>query len=260
VVTQILNPEGIGRVVLGTLEYAKGFYALMRYTLANVGVLRRAPVRRVFLKQLYFTGIQALGAITFIAVLSGVVVTTEIASLIGSDAALIAKILVWTLVRELGPLLAAIVVIARSSSATSSELATMKIHGEMNSLRIMGIDPLEYLVAPRIAAMTLAVVTVTFYFQITAITVGLAFASMLRDLSFLNTLSSVISLLSITEVSVSLIKALVFGIVISVTTCYYGLRAPLSVTAVPQAATGAVMRNLITIFLLDGIITYAVFL
>jgi ABC-type transporter Mla maintaining outer membrane lipid asymmetry permease subunit MlaE len=63
-----------------------------------------------------------------------------------------------------------------------------------------------------------------------------------------------------TEVTVSLFKALVFGLVISITSCYYGLRASGSITAVPRAATGAVMRNLITVFLLNGIISYVFFI
>jgi phospholipid/cholesterol/gamma-HCH transport system permease protein len=260
VITQLLNPEGIGRIVLSAVRYVHGFYALSSHALKRIGMLRIVPVRRVFLKQIYFTGIQSLGAITLIAILSGFVVTTQIASLIGSDTALIAKILLWTLVRELGPLLAAIVVIARTSSATSSELANMKIHDELNSLRIMGIDPLNYLIVPRITGISLAVVAVTFYFQITAIMAGLIFASVMREFALLNTLSHVVSLLSLTEVSVSVVKSLTFGLVISVTSCLYGLRAPLSVTAVPRAATRAVMGSLTTVFILNGLISYLVFL
>jgi phospholipid/cholesterol/gamma-HCH transport system permease protein len=69
----------------------------------------------------------------------------------------------------------------------------------------------------------------------------------------------VLSTLSMTEVLVSLLKSLVFGLVISVTSCYYGMRAIATVTAIPRAATGAVMRNLLTVFLLDGVITYVFF-
>jgi phospholipid/cholesterol/gamma-HCH transport system permease protein len=258
-VSKIISPESIGRSVLTALFYWRGFYELLRHTVRHIRALNLPPARLVFYKQIYFTGVEALGAVSFIAVLSGVVITTEITSLVGSNPGLTAKIMLWTLVRELGPLLTAIIVIARSSSATASELATMKIRGELDSLRMMGIDPLDYLVLPRIAGITLAVVAVTFYFQITAIVTGLAFASFVRDISFLKSIASVVSLLSLTEVSVSLLKACVFGLVISVTSCYYGVRAQLSVTDVPRAATRAVMRNLITLFLLDGIITYAFF-
>ncbi|MEK7697694.1 MAG: ABC transporter permease, partial [Pseudomonadota bacterium] len=81
-----------------------------------------------------------------------------------------------------------------------------------------------------------------------------------HGIPFAGTLASVVSLLSLGEVLASFFKTLSFGLVISITSCYYGLRAPLSATAIPQAATAAVMRNLLTVFFLDGLITYAVFL
>ena len=167
--------------------------------------------------------------------------------------------MLWTVVRELGPLLSAIVIIARSSSATASELASMKIRGELDSLRLMGISPGKYLVVPRIAGITFSVVAVTFYFQITAIVMGYAFASLTGAMPFVKSISGVLSTLTMTEALVSLLKALVFGLVIAISSCYYGLKVTGSVTAVPRAATGAVMRNLLTIFLLDGVITYAFF-
>ena len=124
----------------------------------------------------------------------------------------------------------------------------------------MGIEPLNYLIVPRIAGITLSVMAVTFYFQMTAIVVGIGFTTLTRNIPFVDTLASVVSLLSLVEVTASLFKTLTFGLVISITTCYYGLRAPLLATAIPQAATAAVMHNLLTVLFLDGIITYAVFL
>src|SRR5258707_15378962 len=99
----------------------------------------------------------------------------------------------------------------------------MRIRGELDSLRRMGIEPLDYLIVPRIAGITLAVVAVTFYFQVIAVVGGLGFAAFVRDFSFIKGLESVMALLDLREVSVSLFKALVFGLVISVTSCLYGL-------------------------------------
>lgn len=255
----IINPGRVGRAVLGVTDYWKGFSELLLYTLRRFGVLATPPVWLVLQKQIYFTGIEALGAVTAIATLSGIVITTQVTSLAGQNIALTAKIMLWTVVRELGPLLSAIVIIARSSSATASELASMKIRGEINHLRLMGISPGDYLMVPRMAGITLSVVAVTFYFQMTAIMTGYAFASMLGYMPFIKSISGVISTLSMREVLVSLLKAFVFGLVISITSCYYGMRATGTVTAIPRAATGAVMRNLLTIFLLDGVITYVFF-
>jgi phospholipid/cholesterol/gamma-HCH transport system permease protein len=259
VIAPPVYPERLGRRLTTALSYWQGLYELTRYTLGHLRVLAIPPVRLVFLKQIYFTGLEALGALSIIAMLAGIVITTQITSIVGQNAALLAKILLWTLVRELGPLLTALVIIARSSSATASELASMNIRGEITSLRIMGIPPLDYLIVPRVAGMTLSVVAVTFYFQVIAIIVGLAFAALTQNIAFMENLAGVISLLTLTEVLASFLKALAFGLLISLTSCYYGLSARTSVTAIPRAATHAVMRNLILLFVLDGIITYVLF-
>jgi phospholipid/cholesterol/gamma-HCH transport system permease protein len=260
-VSAVTDPiDIVGRSFLRTVAYARGVDALVRYAIWHARALSIPPVRRVFQKQIYFTGIEALGAVGVIAMLAGIVITTQITSLVGQNARLMANILLWTIVRELGPLLTAIIIVARSSSATASELATMSIRGELDSLRVLGIEPNEYLVVPRILGITASVAVVTFYFQAIAIVVGLAYASLVQPISFSENLSGVMSALTIQEVLVSLLKGVVFGLLISATSCFYGVSASGSVTAVPRAATKAVMRNLIMVFVLDGVITYAFFI
>lgn len=251
--------EKIGRVVLEALRDGVGFFALLRQAAGRWRALGRWPVRQVFYKQIYFTGIEALGAISVIATLAGIAITTQIVSLAGADKALTSRIMLWTIVRELGPLFAAIVVTARSSSATASELAGMSIRGELDSLRRLGIAPLDYLVVPRVAGITVAIMAVTVYFQFIAIITGFAFTALVYQSSFFTPLADVVSILSLHEVSISLLKGLVFGLVISGISCLYGLRVQHSITAVPRAATGAVMRNLIAVFFLDGVISYVAF-
>jgi phospholipid/cholesterol/gamma-HCH transport system permease protein len=251
--------ERIGRVVLEALRDGAGFLVLLRQAFGRISALGRWPVRQVLYKQIYFTGIEALGPLSIIAVLAGIAITTQIVSLAGADKTLVSRIMLWTIVRELGPLLAAIVVIARSSSATASELAGMSIRGELDSLRRLGIPPLDYLVVPRVAGITVAIMAVTIYFQFIAVIAGFAFTSLVYQSPFLTPLANVVSILSLYEVSVSLFKGLVFGMVISGISCLFGIRVARSITAVPRAATSAVMRNLMAIFFLDGLISYVAF-
>jgi phospholipid/cholesterol/gamma-HCH transport system permease protein len=257
----IINPESLGRPLVTAYIYWRGVWHLLRHVVRHVRVLTLPPVRGVLQRQIYFTGVQALGAVGLIALIAGVVITTQITSLVGTaNATVTARILLWSLVRELGPLLSAIVIVARSSAATASELALMRIHGEIDTLRRLGIDPLDYLVVPRVVGVTLAVVAVTFYFQVIAIVSGFAFVSLVRNFSFSYGLSSVVDLLGLNDVLVSLLKAVVFGLVISATSCLYGLRVEPSVTDIPRAVTRAVLQNVLTLFLLDAIITYIFFL
>jgi phospholipid/cholesterol/gamma-HCH transport system permease protein len=135
----------------------------------------------------------------------------------------------------------------------------MKMRGEMNSLRMMGIDPMDYLVVPRVLGVTLSVMAVTFYFQIIAVLGGFSFTALWHQTPLVQYMDGITALISLREVFASFAKSLVFGLMISGTSCLFGLRAQGGATAVPKAATGAVMRNMITLFLLDGLLTYVFF-
>jgi len=254
-----LDAERMGRPLAGVFRDSQGFARLLWYALSHWRVLRREPVWLVFLKQVYFTGIQALPAIAVMAALSGVVVTAQIVSLAGQSPGLLAKIMLWVVVRELGPLLTAIVIIARSSAATASELASMTVRGEIDALRSMGISPNDYLMVPRVAAVTVSVMVVTFYFQVIAVMAGVTFNAVAHGVPFWDTVRALLDQMSQYEILVSMIKGMVFGFMISVTSCYFGFNAQRSVTAVPRAATSAVVRNLLGVFVVDGVITYAAF-
>jgi phospholipid/cholesterol/gamma-HCH transport system permease protein len=255
----LINPEAVGRPVATAWFYVRGVVGLLGHCLASLNVLRLGAVRDILQRQIYFTGVQALGAISLVALIAGVVITTQVTSFVGSNPNVTARVLLWALVRELGPLLSAIVVIARSATATASELAIMRIRGELEQLRRMGIDPIDYLVVPRVVGVTVSLLATTVYFLIIAVVTGLGFAALVRDISFTQSLTSVFVLLDLREVAVSLLKACVFGLVISATSCYYGLQVRTSVTDVPRAVTRAVLQNVIMLFLLDAVITYFFF-
>jgi len=134
-------------------------------SVVQVAALLRWPVRQVMLKQLYFTGTESISTIAVVGFVVGLIVITQINNLVGRNELLTIQIMIWTIVRELGPLLTAIVIIGRSSSAFASELSSMQVNGEIKSLRSMNISPISYLVLPRVLAMTLASITLTFIFR-----------------------------------------------------------------------------------------------
>jgi phospholipid/cholesterol/gamma-HCH transport system permease protein len=255
----IINVQRIGRNIINLVRYLEGYYELFCYSIRNIPLLRIEPIRSVLYKQIYFTGIEALSKVAAIGILIGIVIITQIVNLVGSNAVLTGKILIWTVVRELGPLLAAIIIIARSGTAISSELGSMKINREADSLRIMGINPVDYLFVPRIVGITISVFILAFYFQLMAIAGGLAFTSIFLELSFLQHLKGIFSALKLFEVLVSLLKSLVFGLLISIVSCYQGFSVKSSITEIPQAATRAVMQSLFLVFIFDGIITLVFF-
>ncbi len=233
-----------------------GAVQLLWYVFTHLRVLNIAPVSAVFHRQIFFTGVEALGIVAVFGLLSGALVITQITSLVGGDSELTVKILIWTVVREIGPLFAAIIIIARSSSAIASELALMKTRHEMTNLLRMGISPHDYLLVPRIAGVTLAVLALTIYFQVVAIGGGLAISAMFQNVSYLDQVGRFLQTVKLSEFAVVAFKGSLFGLAISTISCYNGMQAQPSVTEVPKVAIRAVLQSLLFVFTLDALIAY----
>ena len=246
---------------LHTIEYLHELFSLLFTAFRNIPSLKISPVRTVFFRQIYFAGIETFGKMVVIGMLIGVVIITQITSLVGlGSAVLTGKILIWVVVRELGPLLAAIIIIARSVTAISSELGAMNIENEIENIEIMGIDPSRYLIMPRVFALTLSAVMLTFYFELAAIFGGIAVTSVFWAVPFEQYSKGMLSSLTITELSVSLIKSLLFGMAIAAVSCSQGLKVRKSITQIPQATTRATIQSLFLVFIFDGIITSIFFI
>ena len=219
----------------------------------------RWPVRNTLLKQLYFSGLQSVGAVSVMGFLAGLIMVMQVSNLVGRNELLTLHTLIWTMVRELGPLLTAIVIVGRSSSAIASELAAMQVNGEIRSLRRMGISPVAYLVVPRILAMMIASLVLTFCFQVIAIGTGMVVTAWNIDISLTGEVDHFFEMLSYLEIFSALLKSLCFGIIVSLVSCYYGLAVKHSMTEIPVSASHAVIRSLLAVFACDGLITALLF-
>ena len=217
-------------------------------------------MRLVFYRQIYFTGVQALFVVATIGLVLGLAIITQVSSLAGRTTDLTGRILVWVVVRELGPLFAAIIVIARSGTAVAAELGVDEGQRRGPVPARHGHPAARYLVMPRIAGLTTSLLALLFFFQGIAVLGGLALASVLFDLPFRAQLDNLAATLSFFDLSISLVKGLVFGLVIAAAACYHGLRVRTSITEVPQVATRAVIEALILVVVVNGLITVASFL
>jgi phospholipid/cholesterol/gamma-HCH transport system permease protein len=220
--------------------------------------LRRgtSPVLNVYLRQVYFTGLEASKIILITALIIGTVVITQIVSIAGAGGeTLTGKVIVWIVVRELGPLLTAIIVIARSGTAIAAELSQMKIGGEIDYLESLGIPAANYLIMPRIFGVTTAVVVLTVYFEFTAVMGGFLVASLGWHVPWQEYSQGVFSVLTLSVLAASLAKSTLFGLFIASICCLQGLSVGKSVTNIPQAATRAVMQSLFLLFAIDGVMS-----
>lgn len=244
------------QVYLGGLGvFVRDSFALFGQALYRLPALMKWPVRRAFLKQMYFTGIQSVGPVGSFGFLSGLIMVTQVSSLVGRNEMLTLQVLIWTVVRELGPLLTAVVIVGRSSSAIASELAAMQVNGEIISLQRMGVSPRAYLIMPRMLAMTVASLALTFYFQLVAIGTGMIVTAWHIDVSLAGEIGHFFEILSFQEIFAALLKSVLFGMLVSVVSCYHGLSVKRAMTEIPIAASHAVMQSLLAVFACDGLIT-----
>ncbi len=215
----------------------------------------RHPVRSVLFKQIYFTGIEALPVVIVSGLLIGVIVITQISQIAGTgNTSILARILIWFVMRELAPFLTAIIVILRSGTAIATEISTIRLTGEMEYLETMAVDPVDYLIKPRIIGVTISLFILSIYFQITSIFGSLFLASLLSHIPFSEYGSSILSTVSAKDVVLTTIKSILFGITISLISTGYGLSIRKGITEIPIVATKAVVRSFFSLFLIDVII------
>jgi phospholipid/cholesterol/gamma-HCH transport system permease protein len=162
-------------------------------------------------------------------------------------------ILVVVVVRELGPLLAALLVLTHAGAHNAIELATTRALGEVEALEALDIDPIHYLIVPRVAGMALGVFALTIYFILGVLGFGYLFAFLngvaLRPGEYAVQIANAMSGLDFVLVS---IKSCLFGVTIGMITCYQGLAQPLRLVEVSRASVKAVVHSVIACVLLDA--------
>jgi phospholipid/cholesterol/gamma-HCH transport system permease protein len=166
----------------------------------------------------------------------------------------VGTVMVSVVVRELGPLLTAIVVLARAGTSTVVELGTLRALGEVRALEALAIDPMHYLVVPRMLGLSISVFALTTYLVIAAIGSGWIFAFLqdvpLRPAAYFGQLGDALQWLDFVLFGA---KTLAFGAVIAVVCCFHGLAPPLRLEAIATATERAVVEGVIGCVLIDAI-------
>src|SRR5262245_66367444 len=237
-----------------------GHLLLLWHCLTRVGqILHNPMIRQVFLRQTYFVGVLGLRAIALLAFAIGALVVTEATVLLGARNSYLYDLLSWALVTEAAPLFVAIVVIGRSASVMSTELALMKVRGEIRHLEHMRIDPRDYLALPRVLALTASLLATTFYYQVISVIGGFLVCTLLLHVSFVEQMQLLLEALTARALILSGVKTVVFGLVIGTIACFSGLYAGNTINDVPRAQIEAYMRSLTLLVLIDLLFAVAAF-
>jgi phospholipid/cholesterol/gamma-HCH transport system permease protein len=224
----------------------------------------RAFIARAVVQQVRFTAVQALPLIATLGFLVGATVILQAysqAARFGMTADMPARILVLVVIRELGPLITALVILGRSGTAVATELGTNSVLGEIEALEAQGSDVVQLFVLPRLIGITLAAVILTIYFDVIAFGSGLLAARAFASVPLAEAAASLRFILLGSDLLVTVTKAAVLGAGIALICCYKGLSVPPHApTVVPQAVTAAVVAALVFIFglsTLASVLAYA---
>jgi phospholipid/cholesterol/gamma-HCH transport system permease protein len=157
--------------------------------------------------------------------------------------------------REMGAMMTAIIMAGRTGAAYAAQLGAMQVNEEIDALRTLGVSPLEFLVLPRLLALTLVMPLLCVYADILGILGGMAVSVSLYDLGALQYLEQTRSAVSFADFAVGLFKSLVFGLLIATAGCLRGLSCGRSAGAVGEATTQAVVASIVSIVVADAAIT-----
>ena len=211
-----------------------------------------------FLSVAEASGARALPIIGMLGFLIGLIMAFQGAVLMAQFGAeiYIADFVGMSITRELGPLITAIIVAGRTGSAFAAELGTMKVNEEIDAFTTMGLDPVRFLVVPRVLAATLMTPLLAIFANLFGMAGG---AVVMRGLGFplVTYVNRVVAVVSAVDFMGGLVKALVFGLLISTAGCLCGLRTGEGASAVGNSATRAVVSSIVMIVIADGLFAVA---
>ena len=249
---------GLGALVWRMLDHLVDMTRLLGQLLLDILRLARHPREgpwRDVTGHIYHIGSTALPITALVGFLIGLVLaylTSQQLKQFGADA-FIVNILGLSLIRELGPMLAAILVAGRSGSAITAQIGVMRVTEELDAMRVMGI-PLGYrLVMPRAFALALVMPLVAVWTTLSALVGGMLAADLTMGLTptfFINNLPNAVQVANLTLASA---KSVVFGFLIALIGCHYGLRVKPNTESLGQGTTASVVTSITVVILVDAL-------
>jgi phospholipid/cholesterol/gamma-HCH transport system permease protein len=241
--------------------YSLGFFTRL---LKGVGkfIHRGQTAYKILIMQILFTFVEALGVSSLLAVGIGAAVNIIgipfLASL--SQERLIYSLLITIITRELGPLLTAFIIIARSATAIATEMAGMVISHEVEAYISVGIDPIEHLAVPRFLGVTVSLFMLNIFFNIFGLAGSYAVAQFFNPLPASVYFGNLLDILTLPDLVISIIKSISFGMFISIVAITRGLAVERASTEVPVAGLKAVGASFGWVIFMDVLLSATYYL
>ena len=242
-----------------------GFAEIGRVTLLLVdmlrAVVRRLPSGRLLVQQMEAIGVESLGLVVVVSLFTGGVAAVQAAYQFSSVVPLryLGSVILRSVVIELGPVLTALVVGGRVGASIAAELGTMKVTEQIDAMRAMGIDPVRYLVVPRVAASIIMLPIITIYADAIAVFGGYVVSVTSVGISTHTYITSVKDYFYLRDLMSGLIKAVFFGAIIGTMGCHSGFQTEGGAEGVGRATTHAVVSSCVLVLILDYVLANFLF-
>lgn len=255
------SPEVIGRSVIAGIEEVGAltlqFLRVLRRLHPALPVIGKRQRWRTAIEQMFQIGASALPMAGAMSLCAGFILALQGASELRRFGALelVVDLVAIGFTRELGPLITAISVSGRSASAISAEIGTMVVTEEIDAMRVMGLDPLEFTIAPKYLAALITVPCLTVLSTLCGIFAGYLFLAFSMDMSIRVYFHAVAESILLRDITMTLIKSVAFATIIVQVGCLEGLRVRGGPEAVGHAATTAVVKSTFLVILADLLAT-----
>ena len=251
--------EKVGIFVLSGLNQAGG---MLLFFVSSISWLFRPPFRwRQLFKQMEFVGVKSINVVILTGVFTGAVFALQsyhgfamfgAESLVGATVAL-------ALTRELGPVLTSLMVTGRAGSAMAAEIGTMRVTEQIDALTVMAVNPLQYLVVPRLLAAIIMLPILTILANYLGIMGAYVVGVKMLGINEGVFIQKIFDYLAMSDITMGLIKSSVFGLLLSLVGCYYGYNTRGGAEGVGRSTTKAVVQASILILAFDYFLTAIMF-
>jgi phospholipid/cholesterol/gamma-HCH transport system permease protein len=251
--------DRFGHATADFFEYAGGVTLLGAESLGFMGHLRIRVAETI--SQCAILGVQSSVIVMLTALFTGMVISLESAqqAVAYGFGGFVGGAVAYASVRELGPMLGAVVVAGRVGSAIAAELGSMVVTEQIEALRSMGLQPVRFLVVPRLLALLLMLPLLTIFADVVSVVGGMWIAQTYAHISYDSFIASVRQSIDMSDVIKGVLKSFVFATIIALIGAYQGLSTRGGAAGVGQAVTSSVVISIILIFISNFVLSFLLF-
>lgn len=250
--------EMLGAYVLKRLELLG---ALTLFCLETFRQFKRPPRLCHVLMQMAHLGVDSLPIVMLTILFTGMVVTLQTANTFieyGAQST-VGGVVAIAMGRELGPVLTGVVLAGRVGAAITAEISTMKVTEQIDALKVMAVNPIGYLVVPRLLACMCMLPLLVVFGDIIGTLGGYLVAVYYAGINSLTFTQSILQFTELHDVTGGMIKSVFFGAIIALVGCYQGMYAPAGAVGVGKATTESVVQSIILIFMFNCILSWILY-